>query len=69
MKSKKTEKLTLSEFTKKFKKQHPELTPKQASKKAKMEYRKYIIDIKKKSKEDREIEREITKIERADMKD
>jgi len=70
MKSKKIEKIMLlSEFVKKFKKEHPELTKGQATKKARAEYKKYIKDIRQKRKD----EKDLAKLEKEcigkDMKD
>lgn len=47
----KTEKISLKDFIKKFKKQHPEMKSQQATRKAKLEYKKYIIKKKKDFKE------------------
>jgi len=47
----KSEKISLKDFIKKFKKQHPEMKSQQATRKAKLEYKKYIIKKKKDFKE------------------
>ncbi len=51
MKTEKTKRLTLFEFIKKFKKEHPNMKSQQATRKAKLEYKKYIIKKKKDFKE------------------
>jgi hypothetical protein len=48
--------LSLSEFTKKFKKQHPELKAKKATQKAHAEYKKYVKDNKDKKTNDKDLE-------------
>jgi len=51
MKTEKTKRLSLSEFIKKFKKEHPNMKSQQATRKAKLEYKKYIKQKKKDFKE------------------
>ena len=55
MKAEKTKRLSLSEFVKKYKKEHSKLKSQQATRKAKAEYKKYIKNIKKKKREDKEL--------------
>ena len=55
MKTEKTKRLSLPEFLKKYKKEHPEFTGKRTTQKIRAEYKKYLVKFKRdKKKADKE---------------
>ena len=64
MKPEKNKRLTLPEFLKKYKKEHPEFTGKRVTQKIRAEYKKYLKDLKKKKKEEEKENKEYKDFEK-----